>query len=220
MQPGLLLSVFALVLVAELPDKTMIATLVLGSRYRPVAVWIGASLAFAVHVTVAVAVGGLLQRLPHTWVEIGSAVLFAGGACYLLFVPEKTEEARGEKEAATAGPAPEPTEPTAATAADADATVVTSHRMWPAIWATFAVIIVGEFGDLTQLLTAGLSARSHQPVTVFVGALAALTVAAAIAAFGGRALTRVVSLSVLRRVGGVLLAVLAVWSVVEVVRGA
>ncbi len=211
MQPGLLLSVFALVLVAELPDKTMIATLVLGSRYRPVAVWIGASLAFAVHVGLAVAVGGLLRRLPHTWVEVGSAALFAAGACYLLFVPEKTVEAKGDKEAAGAG----------AGASDAvDSAVVTSNRTWRAIWAAFAVIIVGEFGDLTQLLTAGLSASTHQPVTVFVGALAALAAAAAIAAFGGRALTRFVSLAVLRRIGGGLLAVLAVWSVVEVVRGA
>jgi putative Ca2+/H+ antiporter (TMEM165/GDT1 family) len=210
MQPGLLLSVFALVLVAELPDKTMIAALVLGSRYRPVAVWIGASLAFVVHVTLAVAVGGLLERLPHTWIVAGSAVLFAAGAGYLLFVPEKAEEAKGEREAATAGA---PADGTAGT-------VVTSNRTWRAIWATFAVIVIGEFGDLTQLLTAGLSARSHQPVTVFAGALAALTTAAAIAAFAGRALTGFVSLAILRRIGGGLLAALTVWSVVELVRGA
>ncbi|MGP8006122.1 MAG: TMEM165/GDT1 family protein, partial [Acidimicrobiales bacterium] len=35
MDPGIALVVFALILVAELPDKTMIAVLIMGSRYRP-----------------------------------------------------------------------------------------------------------------------------------------------------------------------------------------
>ena len=58
MNLGVTLTVFILILLAELPDKTMIAMLIMGSRYRPVTVWIGVTLAFAIHVTVA-AVGFL-----------------------------------------------------------------------------------------------------------------------------------------------------------------
>jgi putative Ca2+/H+ antiporter (TMEM165/GDT1 family) len=96
-QLGIVLAVFGLIFVAELPDKTMIATLIMGSRYRPVLVWLGAVLAFGIHVTIAVAVGQLLQLLPHRWIEGVTALLFAAGAAYLLFVPEKEEEDEGEE---------------------------------------------------------------------------------------------------------------------------
>ena len=43
----------------------MIATLIMGSRARPVLVWLGASAAFCVHVTLAVAAGRLLTCCPH-----------------------------------------------------------------------------------------------------------------------------------------------------------
>jgi len=193
--PGIALVVFALILVAELPDKTMIAVLIMGSRYRPVLVWIGAVLAFTVHVTVAVALGRLLQLLPHRWVEGITTALFAGGADYLLFVPEKEEEAEGEEEADQAGKG-----------------LVT-------VVAAFAVILVGEFGDLTQVLTANLAARYHSSVSVFVGALAGLAAASAMAAFGGKALLRVLPLAMIRKVGGLLLAALAVYSLVTLVQG-
>ena len=102
MQLGIVVTVFALIFVAELPDKTMIATLIMGSRYRPVLVWTGATLAFGVHAILAVAVGELLQLLPHAWIEAVTAVLFAAGAAYLLFVPEKEEVEEGEEEADSA----------------------------------------------------------------------------------------------------------------------
>ncbi len=60
MQLGVVLTVFALIFVAELPDKTMIATLIMGSRYRPVLVWVGTTAAFGIHAAIAVAAGQLL----------------------------------------------------------------------------------------------------------------------------------------------------------------
>ncbi len=195
MELGLVLGVFALVFVAELPDKTMIATLIMGSRYRPVLVWIGATAAFGVHVTIAVLAGRLLALLPHRWVEVVTAVLFAGGAAYLLFVPEKAQEAKGADQV-DKGP--------------------TGLRP---IATAFAVIFVGEFGDLTQILTANVAAKYHSPWSVFVGAFAALTTVAALGAFGGRALLRVLPLDVIRCVGGVLLAGFALYTVVTLVTG-
>jgi putative Ca2+/H+ antiporter (TMEM165/GDT1 family) len=194
-QLGLILGVFVLIFVAELPDKTMIATLILGSRHRPVLVWIGATTAFGLHVGIAVLAGRLLALLPHRWVELVTAMLFAGGAAYLLLVSEKAEEVEGleDVEAAPGGLRP----------------IVTA----------FLVIFVGEFGDLTQILTANLAAKYHQPLSVFIGAFAALATVAAIGAFGGRALPKVLPLAVVRKAGGVLLAGFAVYAVVTLIRG-
>jgi len=191
----IVLGVFVIIFVAELPDKTMIATLIMGSRYRPVLVWLGATLAFGVHAALAVAVGRLLQLLPHRWVEAVTAVLFAAGALYLLLVPEEEVEEEGEEEADAARKGLK----TAALA--------------------FVVIFVGEFGDLTQILTANLAAKYHQPLAVFVGAFAGLASVAALGAFGGKALLRVLPLAVIRKAGGVMLAGFAVYSLVTLVRG-
>ena len=193
-QPGIVVTVFALVFVAELPDKTMIATLIMGSRYRPVLVWLGATLAFGIHATIAVAIGQVLQLLPHRWIEAVTTLLFAAGAVYLLVVPEKEAEEEGEKEADSAGVG------------------------MKTVGTAFVVIFVGEFGDLTQILTANLAAKYHQPLSVWVGAFAALTSVAALGAFVGRGLLRYLPLVVIRRVGGVLLAGFAIYSLVNLLR--
>ena len=196
MNPGVVATAFALILVAELPDKTMIATLVMGSRSRPLWVWLGASAAFVVHAGVAVAAGRLLELLPHRVLDAVVAVLFLGGAAYLLLVPEAEEEARGEEEA------------------DVDA----GGKALKVAATAFGVIMVGEIGDLTQLLTVNLVARFHEPLSVFVGAAAGLVAAAAIAAFGGRALLRFISVNAIRKAGGVLLLGFAGYSIYSLIR--
>jgi len=188
-------TVFALVAVAELPDKTMIATLVMGSRSRPVLVWVGASSAFLVQVALAVGAGRLLELLPHPVLEIVITALFFAGAVYLLVIPEKSEEDKGARVAADL---PERNFRVAATA--------------------FGVILVGELGDLTQLLTINLAAKYHQPASVFIGAYAALVGVSALGAFGGRALLRFVPLAMIRRIGGVVLLGFAAYGVCSLAR--
>lgn len=195
MDVGTAIGVFALIFVAELPDKTMIAMLVLGSRSRPVLVWAGSTVAFAVHVAVAVLVGHALALLPHVWVLGVSAALFGAGAVYLLLVPERTEEERGEREAKRA------------------------RSAINVAGGAFVVILIGEFGDLTQLLTANLAARSHDPLSVGIGAFVALTSVAAVAAFGGRAMLRVLPLGIIRRAGGVILLGFAAFDIFQLVHG-
>jgi putative Ca2+/H+ antiporter (TMEM165/GDT1 family) len=192
---GIIAAVFGLIFLAELPDKTMIATLIMGSRYRPILVWLGATIAFGLHAALAVGVGQLIRLLPHRWIEAVTAVLFAAGAAYLLLVPEREAQAEG--------------------AAEADAAAVGLKATGTA----FTVIFVGEFGDLTQILTANLAAKYHDPAAVFIGAFAALASVAALGAFGGRALLRIVPLAMIRRGGGVLLAGFAIYSLVMLVRG-
>ncbi|HVX21462.1 MAG TPA: TMEM165/GDT1 family protein [Acidimicrobiales bacterium] len=196
MSIGVIATVFALVAVAELPDKTMIATLVMGSRGRPGWVWLGCAGAFLVHVILAVVAGRLLELLPHRVLEIVVTVLFFGGAVYLLVVTEKGEEEKGKE---------------AAAAED-------EVRPWKIAGAAFGVILVGEFGDLTQLLTVNLTAKYHQPISVFIGALLALWGVAALGAFGGKALLRVIPVGVIRRIGGVVLLGFAAYNIYALVR--
>jgi len=183
---------FGLIFVAELPDKTMIATIVMSSRYRPLPVWIGAAAAMVVNSGVAVAAGRLLELLPHRAVEAVVAVFFAAGALYLLLVKEKVEEEHGEREAQK----------------------VRSARH--VALASFTVIVVAELGDLTQILTANLAAHYHSPLSVFVGSAAALVAVMGVGVVGGRVLLRVLPLATIRKVAGVVLAGFAVYSAVTV----
>src|SRR3954453_3539064 len=80
MDPLVALTVFVLILPAELPDKTMVATLVLSTRFAALPVWIGVSVGFAVQSAVAVAAGGLVSLLPTDVVHGITAVMFAIGA--------------------------------------------------------------------------------------------------------------------------------------------
>jgi len=194
---GTVLTVIVIIALAELPDKTMIATLVMGARGTPLWVWVGAAAAFLVHVGLAVVAGQLLTRLPHTALEVVVTVLFAGGAAWLLLVPERDEAARGESEAANER----------------------LGRPLQVAASAFGVILVGEFGDLTQLLTVNFVARTHEPWSVALGAAAALLMVSALAAFSGRALVRVVPTSTIRRVGGVVLLGFAAYSVVRLASG-
>ena len=76
---------FGTVFLAELPDKTMVASLVLTTKFRrPFAVWIGVSGAFIVHVVLAVSIGSLLRRLPETPVKLAVAAMFFIGGLLLL----------------------------------------------------------------------------------------------------------------------------------------
>jgi putative Ca2+/H+ antiporter (TMEM165/GDT1 family) len=193
-------TVFGLVAVAELPDKTMIANIVMGSRGRPLPVWVGSTAAFAIHATLAVVAGRFLQLLPHRVLETIIAVAFGLGALYLLFVPEKSEETKGEHEASEA---------------DDD---VAGTAPWRLSLAAFGVVLVGEMGDLTQLLIVNLEARYKAPVSVFVGGFLALAAVGAVGAFSGRALLRVLPLSAIRRIGGLALLGFCAYSVYTLVR--
>jgi putative Ca2+/H+ antiporter (TMEM165/GDT1 family) len=187
----LALTVFALVFPAELPDKTLMATLVLATRYRPLPVWLGACAAFAVQCLIAVTAGRLLGLLPHRVVLVVAAALFAVGALVLARTDDDTDdvvESRPTNALHIAG-------------------------------TTFVVLFAAEWGDASQLLTAGLTARYDDPVSVFVGAFLALATVAGLAAAMGRSLVRVVPLRLVRRAAAVLFAALAFVTLVEAIRG-
>ena len=194
--------VFGAIFLVELPDKTFIATLVLATRFRPLSVWIGVCLAFAVQTIVAVTVGGLLAQLPKRPVEVFAAVLFLVGGVILIRGAGHAdeEEAETEEEFSHKG---------AATAVGLRAVGV-----------SFGVLFLAEWGDLSQLLTASMVLQFKEPVSVFIGAFLALATVSALAAVLGRALLARVRLATIRRIGGgvcLLLAALTVLQVFEVI---
>jgi putative Ca2+/H+ antiporter (TMEM165/GDT1 family) len=183
---GIIVAVFPVIFIGELPDKTMFASLVLSTRGKPFSVWLGAAGAFLIHVAIATTIGvALFRLLPHRVLEGIVALMFLIGAV-LAFregFKERDEEGLIEQEAATGR------------------SVATT---------AFVVIFLAEWGDLTQILTANLAAHYHSPLSVGIGAVLALWSVAALAVVGGQGLLRFVNIRTVRFVTAGLLVILAI----------
>ena len=186
------IATFLVILPVELPDKTFVATLVLATRYRPLPTWIGVGLAFGVQSAVAVTFGGLIARLPERPVTLVAGLLFAVGAVVLWRGAAKADAEEAETEQEFEGK------------------VRTGVHGLRAVAASFLVLFVAEWGDLSQLLTAGLVVRYKDPVSVFVGSWAALLLISGIGALLGRAILARMRLSTVRRIGAGVCGLLAV----------
>lgn len=182
---------YGLIFPVELPDKTFIATLVLATRYRALPVWLGVAGAFIVQCLVAVTAGGLLSLLPKVVVVSAAAVLFTVGAVVLWRGARNAEEEVAAEEEALRGQSR------------------AELQGWRVAATSFGVLFLAEWGDLSQLLTAGLTAQSGDPVSVFIGSWLALVSVAALAIVLGRTLLRFISLGLIRRIGAGVCAVLA-----------
>ncbi len=193
MNPVVLAVTFGTIFVVELPDKTFLATLVLATRYRPILVWLGVAAAFAVQTTVAVALGQVATLLPPEVVRSAALVLFLVGATLLI------REARSR---------PGPDDGVEETA---------PARGWRAVTASFLVLFAAEWGDLSQLLTLSLVARYDDPLSVFLGALAALLTVSGLAVLVGRTLLRYIALRRLHYAGAAVCLGLAALTLVELV---
>ena len=99
-QIAIVVTAFGVVFIGELPDKTAVASLVLGARYSPLPVLVGVWAAFAVHVSLACVAGGLVARLPRGLVELVTGTLFLIGAVLLLRSNPRDAVREGEQEAA------------------------------------------------------------------------------------------------------------------------
>jgi putative Ca2+/H+ antiporter (TMEM165/GDT1 family) len=192
--PLIALTVFAVIFLAELPDKTALASLILGTRYRPSLVLFGMMAAFTVHVTIAILAGSLLHLLPHRALEAVVGALFLIGAVLLL--RGRDEEEEGEEALERPGLSP-----------------------FRVMATSFAVIFVAEFGDLTQIVTANLAAKYHDPITVGISAALALWAVGAIAIYGGQRLLAKVPITTVTRVAAAIMAALSVYSIVVAIRG-
>ncbi|MFF8400349.1 TMEM165/GDT1 family protein [Streptomyces sp. NPDC014846] len=184
--------VFGVILLAELPDKTALAGLVLGTRYRASYVFAGVAAAFLLHVVLAVAAGSVLTLLPQQIVHALTGVLFLGGAAVLLLKKDDGEE---------------------------EIRKPADQSFWKVAGTGFMLILVAEFGDLTQIMTANLAARYDDPVSVGLGAVLGLWAVAGLGIVGGKALMRRVPLRLITQIAALLMLGLGVWSLYEAVAG-
>ena len=187
----IVLAVFPVIFIGELPDKTMLASVVMSTRGKPLSVWLGAAAAFLLHVVIATTIGVALFRvLPPRVLDAVVAVMFLVGAVFAWREGGDDEEELIDRE-------------------------VASHTV---MTTAFLVIFIAEWGDLTQILTANLAAHYHSGLSVAVGAVLALWSVAAIAVIGGQGLLRYVNVSTVRKITAVVLLVLAVATAIQAVR--
>ena len=193
LDPRIFVTVFGVIFIAELPDKTAVAALVLATRYRAWPVFAGTALALVLQSSIAVAAGGLLSLFPARPVHIGAGLLFIGSAIFMWRGAAKPDE-------------------------DIDLGEVPQQKTFKAAFLkSFAVIFVAELGDLTQLGTAALAARFRAPLTVFLSSAAALVAVGALAVFVGNRLSRLIDPHRVQRVAAVVFGLLGLGFVAGVI---
>ncbi|MBF9073100.1 TMEM165/GDT1 family protein [Streptacidiphilus fuscans] len=185
---------FGVIFLAELPDKTALASLVLGTRFRASYVFAGVAAAMAVQVSLALVAGRLLSLLPHRVLEgVVGGLFLLGAAMLLLHKDEEEDEGSGRDPK--------------------------SDSFWRVAGASFAVVALAEFGDLTQIMTANLAAKYTDWLAVGLGSWLALCAVGGLAIVGGQKLMKHVPLSVITRVAAVIMLVLAGISIAGAITG-
>ena len=181
---------FALTFLAELPDKSMFASLVMGTRFRPSWVWAGAAAAFTVHMGIAVTAGQLLTLLPHSVVDGVVASLFIAGSAYLWWSSFRPGVHESSDAARMIGRAP---------------------TFWRVSAASFAIIFLAEWGDITQITAANLAAR-YDPFLVFAGGTLGLCAVTAVAVSVGAKSLKVIPMAWVQRITGTILLGLGIYT--------
>jgi putative Ca2+/H+ antiporter (TMEM165/GDT1 family) len=177
-------SSFSTMLLVELPDKTLIATLILSTRYRKIPVFIGVCFAFLVQCVLAVLAGSLLTQLPHNIAAYIVATLFAVGAVVLWRAASVTDD-------------------------DDDVKSVETTSAFKMALVSFTVLFAAEWGDASQLLTVALTAKYQAPFAVGLGSWLALVSVAALAILLGKFIQSKVPLHLIQRIAAIVFAVFA-----------
>lgn len=215
MNLAVLATVFGVIFIAELPDKTALASLVLGTKFRATYVFVGVAAAFALHVILAMLAGSLLGLLPQRVTDGVVGVLFAVGAVVMLRRSDDPHEHGQQPEPEIpAGCGDQAPEAASTRTATADRT-----SPWRVVATSFTVLFVAEFGDLTQIATANLAARYHDPLSVGIGAVLGLWAVGGLAIAGGQQLLRVIPLTWIVRIAASVMVILAVVSLADAITG-
>lgn len=200
---AIIAAVFALIFVAELPDKTAVAGLVLGTRFPWRWVFTGMAAAFLTHVIIAVAAGSLLTLLPRRPVDAVVAGLFLIGAALVWSEGLADEDADEDEDEAE----------------EEVQRVGEGAGFWKVAWLGYGVIFLAEWGDLTQILTANLAANYHDPLSVGIGAVLGLWAVGLLAILGGKTLLKLLPIKWITRIAAAGMVALAVYSIARAIRG-
>ena len=183
---GTFFSVFGLIFVAELGDKTQLAVITQTCKYRrPWAVFVGASTALGLVTALGVVGGQVLGRfLPDDLLRIAAAMMFV--VVGLLIAREAAKADGGSANEDRCQSACEPSENGWGEGASI------STWSWHAFGATFGLLFLAELGDKTQLAVLSLASRHGDAWAVLAGGVVALSAVTVLGVVSGQMLCRLV----------------------------
>ncbi|HEY0380481.1 MAG TPA: TMEM165/GDT1 family protein [Pyrinomonadaceae bacterium] len=85
---------------------------------------------------------------------------------------------------------------------------------WTAFWTTFGTLFLAEMGDKTQLAVLTLTAQTRSPLSVFLGAAAALALVSLIGVMVGSALGKYIPEDLIKKLAAsafIIIGVLMLW---------
>ncbi|MEU7903964.1 TMEM165/GDT1 family protein [Actinoplanes sp. NPDC049118] len=180
---------FAVIFVAELGDKSQLMALTFATRFKPVPVLIGITLATAVVHAVSVGIGyGLGAALPTGWISLVAGLAFLAFGAWTLRGDRLTDEEKTKAERSTGS----------------------------AILAVGGAFFLAELGDKTMLATITL-ATQHGWFGTWLGSTLGMVAADALAIVAGRLLGRHLPEKVVRYGAAALFAMFGIWLLAEAV---
>ena len=182
------LVVFVAIFLAELPDKTLFATLMLSTRLnRPFAVWLGVSIAYCTHVLIAVLFGSIIAKLPERPIHFAVGIVFLISGWFMFrSSSDEPEQAKNQP---------------------------FSRKFFSVVYISAFTILVAEFADLTQLATVGFVVRMNDALGVAIGASLALCSVSGIAVVAGTWLQRKFNLRLIQRVASLFFIVFGIMAI-------
>jgi len=207
---GTFFSVFGLVFVAELGDKTQLAVVTQTCKYRrPVAVFGGASVALAIVTVIGVIGGQVLGRLiPQQVLRLVAALAFIVMGVLIAREASQIEGDVWGENACDHG-----CEDPGADCPGVDRPRAASLSVWnwQAFVVSFGLLFVAELGDKTQLAVLSLSSKYGDAWAVLGGAALALTLVTALGVVGGRMLCDLVPQRLILWLSAALFIVIGAW---------
>ena len=171
---------YALIIVAEMGDKSQLVCMTLAARHRAKPVIWGAIAAFALLNTLAVLFGvAIANWIPDYIVAAIVSVLFAAFGVQAVFYNDGEQDIEVQEKSG-----------------------------YSLFLTTFLLITVAEFGDKTQLAIIALSSTAL-PVAIWIGATLALATTTIVGVIAGRTLLQKIPLTLLHRLSGLFFLILA-----------
>ncbi|NCJ05257.1 TMEM165/GDT1 family protein [Synechococcales cyanobacterium C] len=190
---------FLLIGLAELGDKTFFISAILSMRHSRRWVFLGAMAALTTMTLMAVLAGQIVSMLPQSIIYYGEIIVFAGFGLKLLYEAWKMTSKDVEAEVKEAEEAVNA----------AEAQLAQRKTPWAIMREAFGLVLVGEWGDRTQITTVMLAA-TYPPVGVVAGAISGHGISIALAVIGGRLLAGRISERLVLAIAGTLFLMFAV----------
>ena len=181
---------FGVIFVAELGDKSQLMALTFATRFKPVTVLIGITVATAIVHLASVGIGyGLHAALPTGWISLIAGLAFLGFGAWTLRGDKLTEEERRKAEKTSKS----------------------------AVVAVGVAFFLAELGDKTMLATITLATK-YGWFGTWLGSTLGMVAADALAILVGRLLGRHLPEKAIRYGAAVLFAISGLWLILEAVK--